>query len=81
MTSTATVSSKGQVTLPAWARERLGLGPGAKLVVRIEGERLVLERIGRTLDELQGSLRHLYRDVDEVLAEIREGRRDRDELE
>jgi len=36
------LSSKGQVVLPASARRRLGLMPGAELEVEVEGRRLVL---------------------------------------
>lgn len=80
MTSRGTVSSKGQVTLPAWARERLGLRAGAKVRFRIDGDALVLERVDRTLDELQGALSDLYAGaggVEAVVAELQEGRADR----
>ena len=40
----ATVTSKGQVTLPKAVRDHLGLAPGDRVVFRIEGERAVLAK-------------------------------------
>ena len=40
--STLTVSSKGQIVLPAATRRRLGLGPGARLDVIEESDGLKL---------------------------------------
>ena len=40
--STLTVSSKGQIVLPAALRRSLGLGAGAKLEVIVEGDGLKL---------------------------------------
>lgn len=40
----ATVSSKGQVTLPKAVRDHLGLAPGDRVVFRIEGDRAVLAK-------------------------------------
>lgn len=51
-----TVSSKGQVVIPAELRERLKLGKGARLTWREEQDRLVLIPMARLLDEIQGSL-------------------------
>ena len=39
---TTTLSSKGQVVLPAAARRRLGLKSGARFVCRVEGNQIVL---------------------------------------
>lgn len=53
----ATITSKGQLTVPKDIRQRLGLRAGDKLVFEIEGDSVRL-RVDRrtTLDELQGSL-------------------------
>lgn len=40
-----TLSSKGQVVLPASVRRKLGLLPGASLEIALESERIVLEPI------------------------------------
>lgn len=39
----ATVTSKGQITLPVAARRALGLHEGQKLSVRVEGTSLVID--------------------------------------
>ena len=43
----ATVSSKGQMVIPASIRESLGIEPGTRVAVRQEGTRVVLEPITR----------------------------------
>jgi len=53
----ATITSKGQLTIPKQVRERLGLKPGDRLVFDLDGNaiRLRVEK-RRTLEELRGSL-------------------------
>jgi AbrB family looped-hinge helix DNA binding protein len=38
-----TVSSKGQMVIPAAMRESLGIEPGTRVAIRQEGTRLILE--------------------------------------
>ena len=38
-----TVSSKGQMVIPAQIREAMGIEPGTRVAVRQEGSRLILE--------------------------------------
>jgi AbrB family looped-hinge helix DNA binding protein len=38
-----TVSSKGQMVIPAAIRESMGIEPGTRIIVRQEGARLILE--------------------------------------
>ena len=69
---TATVSSKGQVTIPKELRDRLGIEPGTLLEFEAERGRLVARKVqrsdpfskwagafadGRRTDELLASLR------------------------
>lgn len=42
----ATITSKGQITLPAAARRALGLHEGQRVGIRIEGDSLVIDRPG-----------------------------------
>ena len=39
----ATVTSKGQITLPVAARRALGLHEGQKVCIRIDGESLIID--------------------------------------
>ena len=42
--STATLSSKSQIVLPAEVRRRLGLRPGDRLVIDVEDEHAVIRK-------------------------------------
>jgi antitoxin PrlF len=68
----ATVSEKGQVTIPKPLRKRLGIKPGAILEFEAEDGRLVARKTpGRDIvDELYGTLR-MDESVDEFIEEIR----------
>jgi|AMFO01.1.fsa_nt_gi looped-hinge helix DNA binding domain, AbrB family len=51
----ATITAKGQITLPKEVREQLGLRPKDKLLVMVQGDHIVLIPIRRrSLTELQG---------------------------
>jgi AbrB family looped-hinge helix DNA binding protein len=55
----ATVSSKGQMVIPASIRESLSIEPGTRIAVRQEGARVILEPITRAakrrlIEELRG---------------------------
>ena len=67
----ATVTSKGQVTLPKELRDALGIKSGSKLRVRLDGDRIVLSRKTGGISDLFGILgkpkRHL------TLEEIEDG--------
>ena len=41
---TATLSSKSQIVLPAEIRGRLGIRPGDRLVVELEGDHVVIRK-------------------------------------
>ena len=44
-----TVSTKGQVVIPAEMRASLGLKPGTRIAVRLEGSRIILEPVSKKL--------------------------------
>jgi len=54
---TTTITSKGQVTIPAGLREAIGLHEGDKLDFHLDAEgRLMVEVVGGTLADLKGLL-------------------------
>ncbi len=56
-TAMATVTSKGQITIPKAIRDALGIGERSRLVFVIEGNSARLVPIGgRSLTELAGAL-------------------------
>jgi AbrB family looped-hinge helix DNA binding protein len=56
--ATATVTSKGQVTIPKAIRTALGIEESSRLMFVLEGESVRVVPLGRrTLTELAGSLR------------------------
>jgi AbrB family looped-hinge helix DNA binding protein len=75
----ATLSSKGQLVIPAAFRESLGLEAGTRVAIRKEGERLILEPQTlaaklRLIDELQGLTAGGPSMTDSLLAERRRER-------
>ncbi|HTS36910.1 MAG TPA: AbrB/MazE/SpoVT family DNA-binding domain-containing protein [Candidatus Solibacter sp.] len=53
----ATISSKGQVVVPAELRKRFGLKKGTRAMWREDRGQLVLTSFERILDEVQGFLK------------------------
>ena len=79
---TVTVTSKGQVTLPAETRRKLGIHAGTKLEFIIKGDdRLEVLRAGGSIRDLKGVLPRPRRplslaEMDEAIAKgARGGRR------
>jgi len=57
MTQITTVSTKGQFVIPAEMRQRLGIEPGTRIAVSLQGTRIVLEPVSEKLvDETRGIL-------------------------
>ena len=70
---TSTISSKGQVTVPAEVREKLGLDPGVVVEFEIKPGGVLLRKGRRgahPVDRAYGSLK-LDRPVDVILDEMR----------
>jgi antitoxin PrlF len=68
----ATVSEKGQVTIPKPLRDRLGIRPGEVLDFEEEGGRLIARKTDSQdpVDMLYGAI-HLTARSDELLDELR----------
>lgn len=60
--TTAVLSSKSQITIPAWVRRRLGIGPGTPVALRVDDDKLILERADASIRRLRGALRAAYGD-------------------
>jgi len=73
MSSTVTVSSKGQLTLPSAIRSALGIRKGTRLRIELEGDEVRLRPV-RALSEARGALKNLVRGKD-MLDELRELRK------
>jgi len=70
------ISSKRQITLPATVYKKLGLQPGQKLLLEVEGDKIVLSPKTTSYTELlAGSLKNVYgRNPEEVNAYVRKER-------
>jgi len=54
------LSTKGQIIIPKRIREALGLRPGAKFIIELEGDRLILRPVkGDIAQRLYGKYRDL----------------------
>jgi antitoxin PrlF len=74
----STISAKGQITVPAAVRQRLGLSAGTPVTFEIQREGVLLRKgsvSGHPVDEVFGILR-LPKSVDATIDEMR-GRRTR----
>jgi len=74
-----TVSSKGQMVIPASIREALGIAPGTRIAVRQEGSRVILEPDTimikmQIIKQLRGSTAGLPSGSDLLIAERRRER-------
>jgi AbrB family looped-hinge helix DNA binding protein len=57
MNRITTVSTKGQLVIPAEMRESLGIGPGTRIAVTLQGPRIILEPVSEELvDKTRGLL-------------------------
>ena len=64
----ASVTERGQVTIPAEVRRVLGTKPPTKVVFRIDGDRVQLAPVEFTLETAMGSVKPVSRpeDFDEI---------------
>ena len=71
-TQIATVSTKGQLVIPAEMRTLLGIHPGSRISMTIEHERIVLQPVtAQLVDETAGMLRGGPSLADELQGERR----------
>jgi antitoxin PrlF len=60
---TATVSSKGQLTIPKPVRERLGLEPGSKVLFTLREGKVEMEPISGDIRQWRGALKGTGQDA------------------
>ncbi|MBD2309915.1 AbrB/MazE/SpoVT family DNA-binding domain-containing protein [Chroococcidiopsis sp. FACHB-1243] len=66
------VNEQGRVTIPADLRQLLGLVNGSKLIIRLEGKRIVLEQPEEAFARLRSTFNSPTSVVDELIAERRD---------
>lgn len=58
MNITTTITQKGQITIPKFIRDFLGLSASDSLVVTLEGRKIVATPVKRDFLTLYGSVKH-----------------------
>ena len=66
------VNEQGRVVIPAYMRQQLGLVSGSKLVVRLEEDRLVLEKPEVVFKRLRATFNSPSSLVEELLGDRRD---------
>ena len=66
------VNEQGRVVIPAYMRQHLGLVSGSKLVVRLEEDRLVLEKPEDVFKRLRATFNSPSSLVEELLSDRRD---------
>src|SRR3989304_6633513 len=74
---TASVTERGQVTIPAVVRKALGLKHRDKVVFAIEDGTVVLKKPRFTIETAYASIKPIHRDIDEMIREAKDERADR----
>lgn len=73
---TLTLSTKGQLVIPAKVRAELGIGPGTRIALTVENERMVLVPVNRRLvSKLRGRFAGSPSMADELQRERRADRK------
>ena len=53
---TVVVGKRGQITLTSAVRQRTGIQDGDRIAISLEGDRIVMLPLGKTLFDLRGSV-------------------------
>jgi AbrB family looped-hinge helix DNA binding protein len=65
------VNKQGRIVIPIQLRQQLGLVPGSKLIARLEGNRIVLEKPEDVFQRLRSTFNSSESLVEELMAERR----------
>jgi len=75
-TQMLTISTKGQLVIPAEVRAKLGIEPGSRVAVTVEDERIILQPVNeRLVKRLRGKFAGGPSLTDELLRQRREDRK------
>jgi AbrB family looped-hinge helix DNA binding protein len=55
-----TVSSRGYLVLPAKLRKEMDLGPGTRMILSLEGDRIILRPVKSFTDSLSGCTKSTF---------------------
>ncbi len=77
MTSTTTLTRKGQITIPKDVREALGLKPYDRVELRVENGEARLWKMRPTLQDVAGTLPNLGIPIEEMPTIAKEERAER----
>ncbi|MGD8589400.1 MAG: AbrB/MazE/SpoVT family DNA-binding domain-containing protein [Chromatiales bacterium] len=71
--ATATLSAKSQLVLPAEIRRKLGIHPGDRLIVELEGDHVVIRKAPQSdVESLAAYRSEIWQDYDQELQEGRD---------
>jgi AbrB family looped-hinge helix DNA binding protein len=70
-----TINKQGRIVIPAPLRHALAIGPGDEIVVRVEGQQLVLETPAAILARIRARFASIPPEVD-LVAELLQERRE-----
>jgi AbrB family looped-hinge helix DNA binding protein len=65
------VNAQGRIVIPIELRQQLGLVAGSKLIARLEGNRIVLEKPSDVFERLRSTFNSSESLVEELIAERR----------
>ncbi len=72
-TQDITLAERGQIVIPKEARDAMGLKPGSKLQISLDGQRLVIEKkVALDLSRWVGKAMDDWLSRDEALSELRD---------
>ncbi|MBK5294475.1 MAG: AbrB/MazE/SpoVT family DNA-binding domain-containing protein [Acidobacteriia bacterium] len=69
----ATISAKGQVSIPKTIRERLNLKPGTQVVIDVQGEKVVMKRLVSGFPDWR-TMRGMFRGVGDLHDDLEKDR-------
>jgi antitoxin PrlF len=73
-TAHSKVTAQGQISVPAYIRKKLGIGPGSILEWEEDGDRIVVRRAGTfTSEDIHDALFGAGKPKPRSLAELKEG--------